>query len=109
LGNQWYVRNDKWKLNRDGELFDMSNSPFEENLVKDVENNAAAKGAKAKLQAVLDTLNPAAGIVDNAGGDGRHANKKKKDANGQKIKMDKGEKKEKKEKKNKEEKEEKED
>ena len=29
-------------------------------------------------QKVLDNLNPAGGIVDNAGGSGRHANKTKK-------------------------------
>jgi len=80
----------------------MTNSPFEEILVKDVENNAAAKEAKTRLQTVLDKLNPAAGIVDNAGGDGRHANKKKKNADGEKIKKDTGQKKEKKDKEEKE-------
>ena len=109
LGNKWYVRDAKWKLNREGELFDMTNSPFEEKLVNDVENNAAAKEAKTRLQAVLDTLNPAAGIVDNSDGSGRHANKKKKNADGEKIKKDKGEKPEKQEKKEKKEKKETED
>ncbi|MGI8965660.1 MAG: sulfatase-like hydrolase/transferase, partial [Limisphaerales bacterium] len=33
LGHKWYVREADWKLNRDGELFDMRGAPFEEKLV----------------------------------------------------------------------------
>ena len=80
LGNKWYVREAKWKLNREGELFDMSNSPFEEKLVTDIKSNKEASEAYERLQKVLQELSPEKGILDNAGGSGRHAsnvNKKK--------------------------------
>ncbi len=80
LGNKWYVREAKWKLNREGELFDMSNAPFEEKLVTDLESNKEAAEAHNRLQKVLQELSPEKGILDNAGGSGRHAsnvNKKK--------------------------------
>ena len=80
LGNKWYVREAKWKLNREGELFDMSNAPFEEKLVMDYASNKEASEAHARLQKVLQELSPEKGILDNAGGSGRHAsnvNKKK--------------------------------
>lgn len=80
LGNKWYVREAKWKLNREGELFDMSNAPFEEKLVLNYAVNTVASEAYSRLQTVLKTLSPEKGILDNAGGSGRHAsnvNKKK--------------------------------
>jgi arylsulfatase A len=80
LGNKWYVREAKWKLNREGELFDMSNAPFEEKLVTDYTSSKEASEAHDRLQKVLQELSPEKGIVDNAGGSGRHAsnvNKKK--------------------------------
>lgn len=61
LGNRWYTRNASWKLNQNGELFDLSDAPFVEKPVPVEGQNAAAKAARAKLQAVLDELNPAAG------------------------------------------------
>ncbi|MCX6172778.1 MAG: sulfatase-like hydrolase/transferase [Flavobacterium sp.] len=73
LGNKWYVREAKWKLNREGELFDMSNAPFEENLVTDIKTNKEASQAHDRLQKVLQDLSPEKGIIDNAGGSGRHA------------------------------------
>ena len=79
LGNDWYVREANWKLNRAGELFDMSNAPFEEKLTT-VDDKT--KAIKDRLQAVLDSLNPGAGYLDHGDGSGRHAtkvNKKKKD------------------------------
>jgi arylsulfatase A len=80
LGNKWYVRDAKWKLNREGELFDMSNSPFEEKLVSNYADNKEASEAYSRLQTALKTLSPEKGILDNADGSGRHAsnvNKKK--------------------------------
>ena len=80
LGNKWYVREAKWKLNREGELFDMSNAPFEEKLVFNYADNKEASAAYSRLQTALKTLSPEKGILDNAGGSGRHAsnvNKKK--------------------------------
>ena len=61
LGRNWYARNDGWKLNQGGELFDMSDSPFVERPVAADAQNAAAKAARQQLQTVLDQLNPAAG------------------------------------------------
>jgi arylsulfatase A len=66
LARQWYVRDATHKLNQKGELFDMAKAPFEEPLT---ENPAARR----KLQAALDQLNPAAGILDHGDGTGRHA------------------------------------
>ena len=80
LGNKWYVRESKWKLNREGELFDMSNAPFEEKLVTNYAENKEASAAYSRLQIALKTLSPEKGILDNADGSGRHGsnvNKKK--------------------------------
>lgn len=80
LGNKWYVRDTKWKLNREDELFDMSNSPFEEKLVTNYSDNKEASEAFHRLKATLNTLSPEKGIIDNADGSGRHGsnvNKKK--------------------------------
>ncbi|MEI7472125.1 MAG: sulfatase-like hydrolase/transferase [Chitinophagaceae bacterium] len=75
LGNKWYVRDDRWKLNREDELFDMINSPFEEKLMTNYSNNKEATAAHDRLKAVLDQLNPAGGILDDADGSGRHGAK----------------------------------
>jgi arylsulfatase A len=77
LGNQWYARDEKWKLNQLGQLFDMSNSPFEEKLVDTDTKNPEAISARKRLQSVLDELNPAGGILDDGDGSGRHKNKAK--------------------------------
>ena len=74
LGNDWYVRSANWKLNRAGKLFDMRNAPFEE---KEVAIDDSNKAEKDKLQNVLDSLNPAGGILDKGDGSGRHATKVK--------------------------------
>lgn len=78
LGNDWYVRDANWKLNRAGELYDMRNAPFEEKLTADSE---ATKGVKENLQKVLDSLDPASGYLDRGDGSGRHATKVKKRQN----------------------------
>ena len=61
LSNDWYARNDNWKLNRAGNLFDMSDAPFAEKLVAPEAQSDQAKAARQRLQAVLDELNPTAG------------------------------------------------
>ncbi len=61
LGRNWYVRDDGWKLNQAGELFDMKDSPFVEQLVETDSKDEAAAAARRRLQAVLDELNPAGG------------------------------------------------
>jgi arylsulfatase A-like enzyme len=61
LGRAWYVREPLWKLNEKGELYDMKDAPFEERLVSADAEDAEATAARKRLQAALDTLNPAAG------------------------------------------------
>ena len=75
LAKQWYTREAKWKLNQDGELFDMRQAPFEEPLVPADTKNPEAIAARKRLQAALDKLNPAGGILDTGDGTGRHANR----------------------------------
>jgi arylsulfatase A len=75
LARMWYARDLGWKLNQAGELFDMSGAPFEEKLVPADTQNGAAIAARKSLQASLDRLNPAGGILDNGDGTGRHANR----------------------------------
>ena len=72
LGNQWYVREDKWKLNRANELFDMRNAPFEEILIPADSKDEIAMSARTRLSAVLKSINPEGGIMDDADGSGRH-------------------------------------
>lgn len=74
LGKDWYVRSANWKLMRSGDLYDMRKAPFEEPLAIMDEKSTIEK---QKLQAVLDELNPGAGILDNGDGSGRHAEKTK--------------------------------
>jgi arylsulfatase A len=78
LAGNWYVRDRKWKLNQSGELFDMSNAPFEEKIVDANTKDAEAIAARKRLQKKLDELNPAGGILDKGDGSGRHGNKKNK-------------------------------
>jgi arylsulfatase A len=72
LGNQWYVREEKWKLNRVNELFDMRNAPFEEILIPADSKDEIAMSARQRLSAVLKSINPEGGIMDDADGSGRH-------------------------------------
>ena len=55
-----------------------SAAPFTEKLVAADTNDAKAIAARKHLQAALDKLNPAGGILDEGDGTGRHANKAKK-------------------------------
>jgi arylsulfatase A len=61
--DEWFARDAAWKLNRKGELFDMSGAPFAEPLVPSGTKDEAAVAARKRLQAVLDQLNPAGGIL----------------------------------------------
>jgi arylsulfatase A len=72
LGNQWYVREEKWKLNRANELFDMRNAPFEEILIPADSKDEIAVSARQRLSGVLKSINPEGGILDDADGSGRH-------------------------------------
>jgi arylsulfatase A len=75
LGRHWYDRDLGWKLNEASSLFDMRDAPFAETLVATNTPDEAAIAARKRLQAILDQLNPAGGIVDQGDGSGRHANK----------------------------------
>ena len=74
LGRHWYDREMNWKLNESAELFDMKNAPYAEPLVTTNTPNQTAVAERARLQAVLNQLNPAGGILDPGDGSGRHAN-----------------------------------
>ena len=78
LARMWYVRDMSWKLNEKGELYDMSGAPFEEKLVPADSTDPVALAERAKLQAALNKLNPAGGIMDDGDGTGRHGGKKEK-------------------------------
>jgi hypothetical protein len=53
LGNKWYVRDAKWKLNRANELYDMSDAPFDEKLVLASSDNAESAAARKKLTEIV--------------------------------------------------------
>ena len=53
----------------------MSQAPFAEPQVPAGTTDRAALAARKKLQAALDGLNPAGGILDDGDGTGRHANR----------------------------------
>jgi len=78
LARMWYTREAGWKLNQAGELFDMSKAPFEEILVPFSTKDPEAIAARKRLQAALNKLNPAGGILDQGDGSGQHASKKAK-------------------------------
>ena len=93
LGRRWYVRDDGWKLNEAGELFDMKDSPFVEQLVPADSKDEAAVAARKRLQAVLDTLNPAGGKTVSAEDEAAARNRQKKKAEQQKQGQRQGQKK----------------
>jgi arylsulfatase A len=54
LNGKSFVRDARFKLTNKGELFDLSNAPFEEKPVASDTSDEAAKAARARLQKVLD-------------------------------------------------------
>ncbi len=64
LDSRWFVRDDGWKLNEHGELFDMKDAPFAEIPLAADSTDTAAVAARKRLQAVLAQLNPAAGKTE---------------------------------------------
>ncbi len=58
LGKKWYVRDRSFKLTESGSLYDMSDAPFVEKAIPNDAVSDAAKAARTRLQAALDTLNP---------------------------------------------------
>lgn len=63
LGRHWFDRDAGWKLNESSNLFDMRGAPFKETLVPPDLQDATAGAERKHLQAVLDQLNPAGGIM----------------------------------------------
>jgi arylsulfatase A len=57
LGQDFYVRSDRYRLDHKGDLYDVSEEPF---AARQLEPGDAPE-ARAKLQKVLDDLNPKAG------------------------------------------------
>jgi len=57
-GDRWYVRDAQWKLNSNGQLFNVSDSPYVEALMKPENDTAESKAARVRLQAVLDKVHP---------------------------------------------------
>ena len=78
LGPRWFVRESGFKLNEQGELFDMRDAPFVEKLIATDADTDSSKAARARLTAVLAELNPAAGKTDRGGGNANKAAKKAK-------------------------------
>ncbi len=84
LGRRWYVRDDGWKLNQAGELFNMKDAPFVEEPVPADAKDKDAVAARKRLQAVLDKLSPATGKTISAEEEAAGKNKAKKKGGGQK-------------------------
>ena len=79
LSNNYFVREEGWKLDQSGALYDMKDAPFTEKLVPADSKDEAALAARKRLAAALAELNPAGGIKDAVGdGSGRSANKEEK-------------------------------
>jgi len=52
----YFVRDAKWKLRENGELYDVSSSPYAETLVEPDHDTAESRTARQRLQAVLRKL-----------------------------------------------------
>ncbi|HLQ46237.1 MAG TPA: sulfatase-like hydrolase/transferase, partial [Planctomycetaceae bacterium] len=84
LGPRWFVREPSFKMNEQGELFDMSDAPFVEKLITKDADTESSNAARVGLTAALAELNPAAGKADQGAGNpkkaGQRAKKKAKAA-----------------------------
>jgi arylsulfatase A len=69
LGAGWYVRDDRWKMNQKGELFNMKDAPFVEAEVPADSSDPDAQAARKRLSAILADLNPAGGKTVPEGAD----------------------------------------
>jgi arylsulfatase A len=67
LGQRWFVREAGWKMNEQGELFDMADAPFVEKPIAAGVDTEASKAARARLAAALASLKPTGGKTDAAG------------------------------------------
>ena len=56
---QYFVRNSGWKLRENGDLYDISNAPYEEKLVAPANETMESRAAREELKAVAERLHPA--------------------------------------------------
>jgi arylsulfatase A-like enzyme len=57
--DKFFVRDAQWKLRENGELYDVTGSPFTEILILAAQDTVESKSARRRLQAVLNELHPA--------------------------------------------------
>ena len=63
MGHYYFVRNRRWQLNESGVLCDLSDLPYEARPIPPDAAPPEARRAREQLQAVLDRLNPRAGLT----------------------------------------------
>jgi arylsulfatase A len=61
LGHYYYVRSRDWRLDELGRLTDMRTAPYQEKLVPDDTTDPEVMAARARLEHVLDDLDPKSG------------------------------------------------
>jgi hypothetical protein len=54
--DKYFVRDAKWKLRENGDLYDVTGAPYVEKLVPATEDTAESKAARDRLQVVLEKL-----------------------------------------------------
>lgn len=54
----WFVRDAKWKLRENGQLYDIGPAPYEEKLIAPEDDTPESKTARARLGAVMRQLHP---------------------------------------------------
>jgi arylsulfatase A len=67
LGAHWFVRDAGFKMNEQGELFDLSDAPFVEKPVPAASDTDATRAERQRLAAALADLDPAKGKADSDG------------------------------------------
>ncbi|HBC88182.1 MAG TPA: hypothetical protein DCZ94_14625 [Lentisphaeria bacterium] len=88
LQEEWYVRDQRWKLTQAGALFDMKEAPFKEIPVPADSKDPEAVAGRKKLQEVLDDLKPTSSKNgDHAGAGGEKGGGKKKEKKADKKKQ----------------------
>jgi arylsulfatase A len=58
LGQEFWVRDKRYRLDQDGALSDMSEAPFAARKIEDESATAGERAARERLQKVLDKFNP---------------------------------------------------
>jgi arylsulfatase A len=55
---EYFIRNASWKLRENGDLYDMSDAPYSEKLVKPENDTPESQAARESLSAVAAKLHP---------------------------------------------------